>query len=148
MILRSEVAKKIDAVERDMGELATHVAWNSLQHIANSAVRKLEKVNGEWLSINDEQRLRNIRDAMLMELIGEPNDDAELWRIKVVPYIVEALYIGLGSKPLIRVKTLSGLPEWMQERVTVLSMLTQTPPTEPVEGVGRRVSADIYWIVK
>ena len=147
-MLSFEVTEKINAVERDMGELATHVAWNSLQHIANSAVRKLEKVNGEWLSINDEQRLRNIRDAMLMELIGEPNDDAELWRIKVVPYIVEALYIGLGSKPLIRVKTLSGLPEWMQARVTVLSMLTQTPPSEPVEGVGRRLSADIYWIVK
>ena len=147
-MLSFEITEKINAVERDMGELATHVAWNSLQHIANSAVRKLEKVNGEWLSINDEQRLRNIRDAMLMELIGEPNDDAELWRIKVVPYIVEALYIGLGSKPLIRVKTLSGLPEWMQARVTVLSMLTQTPPSEPVEGVGRRLSADIYWIVK
>lgn len=147
-MLRSEVTEKINAVERDMGELATHIAWNSLQHIANSAVRKLEKVNGNWIAISNDQRLRNIRDAMLMELIGESNDDAELWRIKVVPYVVEALYIGLGSKPRITVKTLSGLPEWMQERVTVLSMLTQTPPTEPVEGVGRRVSADIYWIVK
>lgn len=147
-MLSFEITEKINAVERDMGELATHLAWNSLQHIANSAVRKMEKVDGDWVTIGDEQRLRNIRDAMLMELIGEPNDDAEVWRIKVVPYIVEALYIGLGSKPLIRVKTLSGLPEWMQERVTVLRMLTQTPPTEPVEGVGRRLSADIYWIVK
>jgi hypothetical protein len=147
-MLSFEVTEKINAIERDMGELATHLAWNSLQHIANSAVRKMEKVDGDWVTIGDEQRLRNIRDAMLMELIGESNDDAELCRIKVVPYIVEALYIGLGSKPLIRVKTLSGLPEWMQARVTVLSMLTQTPPSEPVEGVGRRLSADIYWIVK
>jgi hypothetical protein len=147
-MLRSEVTEKINAVERDMSELATHVAWNSLQHIANSAVRTMENVNGKWISITDEQRLRNVRDAMLMELIGESNDDAELWRIKVVPYVVEALYIGLGSKPLIRVKTLSGLPEWMQGRVTVLNMLTQTPPSEPVEGVGRRISADIYWVVK
>jgi len=147
-MLRSEATEKINAIERDIGELATHKAWNSLQHIADSAIRKREQVDGRWMAIDDEKRLRNVRDVMLMEMLGEPNDDAELWRIKVVPYIVEALYIGLGSKPMIRVRTLSGLPAWMQGRVAVLSMLTEKPPTDSIEGVGRRISADIYWIVK
>lgn len=36
------------------------------------------------------------------------------------------------------------LPDWVQERLSVLAMLT--PPDE-VEGVGKRVSKDIFWVL-
>ena len=38
------------------------------------------------------------------------------------------------------------LPNWMQEKLAVLRMLSAKPPTEVVEGVGRRINADIYWV--
>jgi len=35
----------------------------------------------------------------------------------------------------------------MQRRLAALSMLTN-PPTPAVEGVGRRMAENIYWVVK
>lgn len=40
------------------------------------------------------------------------------------------------------------LPQWMQERIAVLSMMSHEPPTENVEGVGRRISKSVYWVYK
>lgn len=38
------------------------------------------------------------------------------------------------------------LPEWMQERIATLSLLSFSPPTEEVEGVGRRISKNTFWV--
>lgn len=40
------------------------------------------------------------------------------------------------------------LPQWIQERIAVLSMLSHEPPTENVEGVGRRINKSVYWVYK
>ena len=40
------------------------------------------------------------------------------------------------------------LPKWVQERLAVLMMMSYTPPTEEVEGVGRRISRNVYWVFK
>lgn len=39
-------------------------------------------------------------------------------------------------------------PQWLQDRVLALRMLTEGPPTGWVDGVGRRVSEDVFWVVK
>lgn len=41
---------------------------------------------------------------------------------------------------------LDSLPKWIQERIALLSMLSYKPPTVTVEGVGRRISKDTYWV--
>jgi len=43
---------------------------------------------------------------------------------------------------------LDSLPKWMQERIALLSMLSYKPPTVTVEGVGRRISKDTYWVYR
>jgi hypothetical protein len=40
------------------------------------------------------------------------------------------------------------LPQWMQERIAVLSMMSHEPPTANVVGVGRRISKSVYWVYK
>ncbi len=40
------------------------------------------------------------------------------------------------------------LPEWAQERVAVLMLCDPTPPTQDVEGVGRRIDRDVYWVYR
>lgn len=40
------------------------------------------------------------------------------------------------------------LPQWIQERIAVLSLLSYKPPTANVEGVGRRISESVYWVYK
>ena len=43
---------------------------------------------------------------------------------------------------------LQELPQWVQERIAVLSMLDAKPPTQNIEGVGRRIDADTYWVYR
>lgn len=40
------------------------------------------------------------------------------------------------------------LPMWMQEKLTLLSMLKVDPPQTKVEGVGMRVDEKIFWVIK
>jgi hypothetical protein len=106
------------------------------------------KCDGTYYQMSDAERLLDLRNAMLMELTGKVSDDEEIWRVVVNELGIKALYIGLGSRAPILAQTISELPQWMQERVAVLSMLTESPPTKPIEGVGRRISDTVYWIVQ
>jgi len=38
------------------------------------------------------------------------------------------------------------LPDWMQEKLAVLTMMSSKPPTETVDGVGRRIDNNTYWV--
>ena len=148
-MLKSKTPKALVAIETDIGDLSSVLAWNSVQHIANAAVTsRKQDGSGKWVALSSEDRLLHLRNALLMELTGSVDDDEELWRVAVNKMGASALYIGLGSKPEIKVSRLSGLPHWMQERVAVLSMLTERPPTSPLKGVGRRITDTVYWIVK
>ena len=40
------------------------------------------------------------------------------------------------------------VPEWLEERLSVLTMCDPTPPTEPVEGIGRRIDEHTFWVYK
>jgi len=76
------------------------------------------------------------------------NDD-NVYRIGVFPDGVDVLCFGLESVD----SRLSGhyddvhaLPKWVQERLALLNMIPPTPPTSTVEGIGRRISAHVYWV--
>lgn len=38
------------------------------------------------------------------------------------------------------------LPEWMRRKLAVLKMCHYKPPTDIVEGVGRRINFDTFWL--
>lgn len=40
------------------------------------------------------------------------------------------------------------LPEWMQNRLSVLMMMSYEPPTKYVDGVGRRIDERVFWVVE
>lgn len=40
------------------------------------------------------------------------------------------------------------LPEWMQDRIRALGMITGKPPTDWIDGIGRRMSDDVYWVLE
>ena len=42
--------------------------------------------------------------------------------------------------------SLDELPQWVQERIAVLSMMDYKPPTKDVPKVGRRISQHTYWV--
>jgi hypothetical protein len=41
---------------------------------------------------------------------------------------------------------LDKLPQWMQEKVALLMMTSTDPPTVPVEGIGKRISENTFWV--
>ena len=40
------------------------------------------------------------------------------------------------------------IPEWLEEKLSVLMLCDHTPTTEPVEGIGRRIDEHTFWIDK
>ena len=44
-------------------------------------------------------------------------------------------------------KSIDQLPKWMQDKLHVLAMMDYKPPTKTVEGIGRRISRDVFWVV-
>jgi hypothetical protein len=38
------------------------------------------------------------------------------------------------------------LPEWVLDKLSVLSITDPTPPTKNIEGVGRRINKNTFWI--
>jgi hypothetical protein len=42
----------------------------------------------------------------------------------------------------------SELPEWVQQKVAVLMVLDPTQINKPVDGIGRRISRQVFWVYK
>ena len=42
--------------------------------------------------------------------------------------------------------TINDLPMWAQEAIAVLMMTSPKPPTTEVEGVGRRIDENTFWL--
>lgn len=86
---------------------------------------------------------------MLDDIRQAPNDDC-IYRVSICPDGVDIICFGMGVDTVHDGHYINAdvLPKWVQERLAVLMMMTYTPPTEEVEGVGRRISRDVYWVYK
>ena len=93
----------------------------------------------------------DIRSASykMLENIPQIHDD-NIYRVSVCPDGVDVVCFGMGVDTIYdgHYINVDVLPKWVQERLAVLMMMTSTPPTEEVEGVGRRISRDVYWVYK
>lgn len=75
--------------------------------------------------------------------------DSNTYRVSVFPDHVTVLCFGLESVDSCLEGTYHSvdvLPDWVKERLAVLNMIPPSPPTYEVEGVGRRISATVYWV--
>jgi hypothetical protein len=81
-----------------------------------------------------------------------PPDD-NIYRVQIEP---DTGYVSVACIGLESIDALvdgiyadtSKLPDWMQEKLAVLTMMSSKPPTEPVDGVGRRINDNIYWVFR
>jgi hypothetical protein len=80
-----------------------------------------------------------------------PRDD-NVYRVYVSPRTntVEVLAIGIEVDSTIEGEydSVDALPLWMQEKVALLMMTSLDKPTSTVEGVGRRIDANVYWVFR
>jgi hypothetical protein len=40
------------------------------------------------------------------------------------------------------------LPEWMQRKLAILNMLRVAPPMRTVDGIGKRIDKDTFWVYR
>ena len=63
---------------------------------------------------------------------------------------VECLNYALDIDPLQEgvYESIDALPKWVRDRIHVLNPFSSKPPTIDVEGLGRRIEENIFWVYK
>lgn len=104
---------------------------------------RLRVLNSVW-----QLDIRHMSYKML-ENMPLANDD-HIYRVSICPDGVDIICFGMGVDTVHDGHYINAdvLPKWVQERLAVLMMMSYAPPTEEVEGVGRRISRDVYWVYK
>ena len=72
----------------------------------------------------------------------------KIYRVEVFDDKLIVLSFGMEMEDLDgSYKSIDELPQWMRDRLHVLSMMDYKPPTTTVKGVGRRISREVFWVV-
>lgn len=45
-----------------------------------------------------------------------------------------------------RYDTINAVPQWIREKIALLMMTSDKPPTEPIDSIGVRINAYTYWV--
>lgn len=71
------------------------------------------------------------------------------YRVELNTHYVKVLSFGMDPLALSvegDYASVEDLPQWMQDKLDVLSILHVPPPVTDVPGVGRRMGEDLYWV--
>lgn len=79
--------------------------------------------------MNDDQTYR------ISVRVGVPGIDVVCFGLERIDAKLEGHYDGVDD-----------LPDWAKERLAVLAVIDPTPPTFELAGVGRRISANVFWV--
>jgi hypothetical protein len=85
----------------------------------------------------------------MVSISGKVPHDSGVYRVHVGDDGVTVLCFGITSVDSAidgHYDGVDDLPVWVQERLAVLMITDHTPPTPEVEGVGRRISSNVYWV--
>mgnify|MGYP003342197469 CR=1 FL=1 len=86
-----------------------------------------------------------------MQAMNGMAGEDKIYRVSIFPDGADVVCFGLESVDSQlegHYDDVNALPDWVKERLAVLMMMSYTPPTEEVEGVGRRISRNVYWVFK
>ena len=77
---------------------------------------------------------------------------SQVYRVQVYPDTDSASILPLGMEciesDLEGLYTWGELPEWMTDKIAVLSTLHIPPPPHEVLSVGKRISQNIFWVYR
>jgi hypothetical protein len=75
--------------------------------------------------------------------------DGKIYRVMIQKNLVEVIPLGLDTVDndvAGNYSSTNDLPVWMQERLAVLACMSSKPPTGNVEGIGRRIEKNVFWL--
>ena len=79
--------------------------------------------------------------------------DDNIYRVSIDPdtKLVEMVSLGMFNvDPQLEgfYDDVDDLPVWAQEKLSVLMLCDAVPPTQEIDGVGKRISTHVYWLYK
>ena len=89
-------------------------------------------------------------DMMVAKVLDEPEPEGDVVRIKiythgkVVVHSLNTIDTGIDGY----YDSVNDLPVWMQERLAILLLTSAVPPTQEVDGVGRRIDDRTFWLYR
>lgn len=87
-------------------------------------------------------------DMMSAKILNEPDPEGDVVRVKIYTHgkvVVHSLNT-IDNEIDGYYDSVNDLPVWMQERLAILSLMSAKPPTQDVEGVGRRIDDRTFWL--
>jgi len=129
--------------------LMSHAEWDDLKYaIAMKAKRKMWQQSDEQYQANPQQptvihRVDLGRDGGIVRIFTwgcEP----PLRNYNAAPLNKNPQMLPVGDDLIY--DSVDDLPEWMQQKLALLSGIDCSKPTEELEGIGRRVSDHVYWV--
>jgi len=111
----------------------------------------IHELHRSWLS-RYATEIKSKEDAELYEkyatTIAMVDALEKIYRVEVFEDGLTVLSFGMEMEDLDgSYKSIDELPQWMRDRLHVLSMMDYKPPTTTVKDVGRRISREVFWVV-
>jgi hypothetical protein len=131
--------------------------WEMQKEVDRIAQIKLAKgeveAQAKWLSWIKSHDLviaygKEVNMALRERAREDVNDD-KLYRVVIREGRVEVMCFGvdlLDPQAEGEYDSVDDLPKWVQDRLAVLMITSAKPPTVEVDGVGRRIDENVYWI--
>ena len=104
----------------------------------------------KWLVELLKQRdASRIQGAIFSMALDTHLNDNNTYRVFISPRGVDIVCFGIesiDSQCEGHYDKVDDLPCWVKQRLAVLMVLSFTPPTQELEGVGRRISEKVFWV--
>jgi hypothetical protein len=105
--------------------------------------------HGNWRDANGSKMLSAPEEVLMMYL--EMVKELPIYRIQIngdntVETTCYEMLDAFDPELKKYYETLDDLPKWVQDKLAVLMLLDHTKVNEEVEGVGRRINENVYWV--
>jgi len=72
----------------------------------------------------------------------EYKPQAVRWKVRVEAFETDPAYYGVDSW----YENVDKMPQWMQDKLNKLQIMQLPPPIVSIEGIGRRMGENLYWV--
>ena len=95
-------------------------------------------------------KVTDVLTAHMLSEVGLLPDDNNIYRVSMtgLPYI-SIMCLGDGFVDSIcegEYYGVDALPDWVKERIAILMLCPTNPPMPTIDGVGRRIAENIFWV--
>jgi len=100
-----------------------------------------------------DRQVLKVSDMLIAHMFGDADtlpDDNNIYRVYIKSRDkINVMCLGDGFVDSVcdgEYYDVNALPDWVKERIAILMLCTISPPMSTIQGVGRRISENIFWV--